>query len=233
MWWFIALWLLQPVIVTSETPITVTLTAGAGPVDVIYAAAPDEVLTITARSTAAEPIDVTLEVLLDDDRIAFNDDHLTEMDELAPQDSAITGLIIHEAGDYTLRIHSFSGAQSGEVEVLVESKPLVAECEAPTQSVELLPHRAFTCLLDLQAGQTVTLIARDTSGTLDPILALLDEDRALLARNDDHNSPDLTLNVLDAQITGYEVEETGTYTVRVSDFGGAAGTLELHIEIES
>ena len=231
MWWLIALWLVQPVI--AGTPLTITLTAGAGPVDMTYNAAPDEVLTVTARSTPAEPIDVTLEILLDDERITFNDDHRTTLENLTPQDSAVTNLIINEAGDYTLRIHSFSGAQSGDVEVLVRSSLLVEACETPAQTVELLPHRAFTCLLDLEVGQTVTLTARDTSGTLDPVLTLLDADGTLLARNDDHASADLTLNVLDAQIADYEVEEAGTYRVRVSDFGGAAGTLELLIEIES
>jgi hypothetical protein len=229
MWWLLALWLFQPI--TSETPVTVTLTAGAGPVDVIYSAAPDEVLTVIARSTAAEPIDVTLEMLQDNERIAFNDDRRSEIDDLAPQDAAITNLYINEAGDYTLRIHSFSGAQSGEVEVIVRSSSLVEACE--TGAVELLPHRAFRCTLDVQAAQTLTVTARDTSGTLDPVLTLLDSDGTLLVQNDDHTSADLTLNVLDAQITSYEVTEAGAYTLQVSDFGGAAGTLDLLLDIES
>lgn len=227
MWWLMILWFIQPVI----QPTTITLTAGAGPVDVNFTAAPDEVLTITARSLAAEPIDVTLEILLDAERVAFNDDVRAPLDDLAPQDSAITNLIVAEAGNYTLRLHSFSGAQSGDVEVVVQSKPLVEAC--PTGDIPLLPHRAFTCQLDLQAGQTVTLSARDTSGTLDPVLALLDPTGAQAARNDDHASADLKLNVLDAQIAAYAVEQTGTYTVRVSDFGGAAGTFNLLVEIES
>jgi hypothetical protein len=233
MWWLIILWLLQPVTITSGTPITITLTAGAGPVGITYTAAPGEVLTVTAQSRAAEPIDVTLEILLDNERIAFNDDHRIELADLAPQDSAITHLIINEAGDYILRIHSFNGAQSGEVEVLVQSRPLVEPCQRPAQTVELLAHHPFTCLLDLQIGQTVALTARDISGTLDLVLALLDSEGALLARNDDHASADLTLNVLDARIANYEVVEAGTYAVRVSDFGGTAGTLELRVDIES
>ncbi len=233
MWWFIILWLMQPVTLTAEAPVTIMLTAGAGPVDMIYTAAPDEVLTVTARSRAAEPIDVTLELLLDHQRIAFNDDHRTELSDLAAQDSAITGLQLNEAGDYTLRIHSFSGAQSGEVEVQVQSTPLVAPCETPAQTVDLSPNRAFTCLLDVQAGQTLTLTAQDTSGTLDPVLALLDSDGAQMVINNDHGSDDLTLNVLDAQIVSFIIAEAGTYTVRVSDFGGAGGLLALVTEIES
>lgn len=227
MWWFILLWFMQPVI----PPTTITLTAGAGPVDVNFTAAPDEVLTITAHSIAAEPIDVTLEVLLGNERIAFNDDHLTMLGDLAPQDSAITGLIVAEAGDYILRLHSFSGAQSGDVEVVVQSKPLVEACTIG--AVQLPPHRAFHCTLDLQAGQTIMLTARDTSGTLDPVLALSDPAGTQVIINDDHTSADLTLNVLDAQIAGYAAEQTGTYTVRVSDFAGAAGTFDLLVEIES
>jgi hypothetical protein len=233
MWWLFILWLIQPGTIIAGTPLTVTLTAGAGPADAVYIAAPDEVLTVTARSAADEPVDVTLEILRDNQRIAFNDDHHTEFSDLAPLDAAITGLHIKEAGVYTLRIHSFSGAQSGEVEVLVQSEPLIQPCETPAQTVELPPNRAFACLLDLQAGQTLTLTARDISGTLDPVLTLLDPDGAQMVINDDHDSSDLTLNVLDAKMVNIPIDEAGTYTVLLSDFGGAAGTLALGVEIES
>lgn len=233
MWWLVLLWLAQPISAEAGTPVSVMLSAGAGPTDVIYTAAPGEVVTVTARSNAEEPIDVTLEILRENERIAFNDDHRTNLELLAPLDSAISGLLLEETGSYTLRIHSFSGAQSGEVEVLVQSEPLIQPCVTPAQAVELAAHQPFVCLLDLQAGQTVALTARDTSSTLDPVLALLDADDVLLAQNDDHNSDDLLLNVLDARIAKYEISTTGTYTVRVSDFGGAAGALDLRIEIES
>ncbi|MBZ0299956.1 MAG: hypothetical protein K8J31_09455, partial [Anaerolineae bacterium] len=172
MWWVLLLGLLQPVTILPGTPVTVTLTANAGPVDVHYLAAGDEIVTITARSRAGEPIDVTLELLRDATHLAFNDDHLTEQVDLALQDAALVDLSLDEAGTYTLRVNSFSGAQSGDVEVRLESRPQIGPCALPSQPVNLRANRVFSCWLDLKAGQVVTLTARDTSGSLDPLLAL-------------------------------------------------------------
>ncbi|MBZ0304058.1 MAG: hypothetical protein K8J31_30255, partial [Anaerolineae bacterium] len=58
-------------------------------------------------------------------------------------------------------------------------------------------------------------------------------DASLLARIDDHAAFDLTLNVLDAQIAAYPVPADCRCIVQVRDFAGAAGTLDLRIEIES
>ena len=51
----------------------------------------------------------------------------------------------------------------------------------------------------------------------------------LLALNDDHGSGDLTLNVLDAKLAEIGAG-VGQYQLQVSDFSGAAGTVELTIE---
>jgi hypothetical protein len=226
------LWLLfQPLIITAEAPLTVTLRAGAGPVDVQYSSPGSERLTITARSLAQTPIDVTLEILQGNTRLAFNDDHPGLADtELSANDAALMGLILSAPGVYTLRIHSFSGAQDGPVEVQVQAEPAVGPC--PLAAVlELLAQQVIVCTLDAEAGQRITLRARDLSGTLDPALALLAPDGMLVAQNDDHASDDLTLNVLDAQIADFPVTETGRYTLRVRDFSGAAGTLELEFRV--
>ncbi len=232
--WFILLWgLLQPAIIEPGVPVTVMLTAGAGPVDVLYAANADERVTITARSRAAEPVDVTLEVLWNEQHLAFSDDHPQADAELGPLDSAVTDLHLREAGEYTLRVHSFSGAQSGEVEIQVEAQPVLIPCELPAQSVTLKPRRGFACQITLEAGQMLTLTARDTSGTLDPMIALLDSEGRQLASNDDHDGADLTLNVLDARIPAYTIPADCICQIQVRDFAGAAGGFELALEIES
>src|SRR5690606_14515986 len=220
-------------IITPEMPVTVTLTAGAGPVDWRYTSSGTEVITVTARSLADEAIDVTLEVLREEQRIAFNDDHFGLSDALADRDAALADLVLAAAGAYTIRVHSFSGAQSGDIEVTLESRPIFVPCDRSPQIIELAAHSPFSCSLTLQAGQMVTLIARDTSGTLDPVLRLSDADGRLLAFNDDHAEFDLSLNVLDAQITAFEPPASCACVLHVSDFAGSAGQLELTIKIES
>lgn len=220
-------------IVTAGEPVTVLLTGGDGPVDVQVAVEAGEQLTVTARSLADEPLDVTLEILRDEARLAFNDDHDTDFGDLAPLDAAIVAFVPPEAGTVTLRIHSFNGAQTGEIEVSVESSPLVPPCDEPLHSATLRQNSVFTCWLELEAGATLTVAARDSSGTLDPVLRLLDADQALLADNDDHGTADLTLNVLDAKIADYIIVNDGRYTIQVRDFAGAAGMLDLTLTISS
>jgi hypothetical protein len=225
---WLLLWLF--VIVPPAEPIIVTLTGGAGPVDVPYVAAADERLTITARSLAEEPIDVTLEILHDEQQMAYDDDHGTARDELAALDSAIVDFVPPAAGTYTLRIHSFNGAQSGDVEVRVQALPLIPNCDTPLHHATLATNGTAACWLALDAGATLTLAARDVSGTLDPVLRLLDADGAVLAHNDDHAGDDLTLNVLDAKIVDYPIPTDGRFLVEVRDFGSAAGTVEVEID---
>ncbi len=227
---FILAWLvlLQPV--TPDTPQVVTLTAYAGAVDLEYTTTQPVYLTVTARSLAEEPVDVTLEILAGTRRLAFSDDHASEAASLLPTDALVQSLRLPEAQTYTLRVHSFSGAQSGEVEITVREVPLLAPCETPAQTVELARSRAFTCTLDLHAGQSVHLTARAESEAFDPVLALLDASGARVAFNDDHDTTDPALNTLDAA-AGFTADSDGVYTVRVSDFAGRAGIFNLLITI--
>lgn len=229
--WALLIWLLQPVTLP-DTPIAITLSANDGPLDVQYSGTSDEIIDVAAHSLSDEPIDVTLEILLDEQRIAFNDDHDTGVQGLNPQDAAITNLRLPADGDYTLRVHTFSGAQSGEVEIRLTANPAVAPCDPPEQVVTLQPHTAYPCLINLQADQTVTLTARDISGTLDPVLRLDQPDGTLAVQNDDHDSSSLTLNTLDAQAV-YTVPADGAYHLTVRDFAGQTGQLAVTIEIES
>lgn len=233
MWFALLLALLQPATIEPNVPVTIHLSAGNGPVDIQYTGSADEIVQITARSAASEAIDVTLEVLLNETRIAFNDDHSQTESELSPLDAAITDLSLPEAGDYIIRVHSFSGAQSGAVEILIASNPTIMPCRQPLQSVPLKPYRTFTCRLELQAGKRVTLTAHDLSGTLDPVLTLADAKGSLLAYSDDHSDGDLGLNVLDARIVAYAVAEDCDCVIDVRDFSGEGGMGELIIEIES
>ena len=218
-------------LVTANDPTIITLSARDGPVDVLVEAAGDETWNVTARSLADEPVDVTLEILLDDRRLAFNDDHPNESELLAPLNAAILDFEPPQPGPYTLRLNSFSGAQSGEIEISLDSTPRIPPCAEGTLTINLRPNRIFSCGITLSEGQSLTVSARDRSGTLDPVLRLLSEAGDVMAMNDDHDGGDLSLNVLDSKIADFTIPETGRYLIQVSDFSGMAGELTLAIEV--
>lgn len=230
--WLILLRLIfEQVFVTSGMPTIVTLNGDARPVNLVYSAAEGEQITVIARSLDDEPIDITLEILKDEQRIAFNDDQNTDREGLSTQDSAIENLVLATAGDYTIRVNSFNGAQSGDIEVTIEQIPLAEPCEMPLQVGKLARNGSFFCTFTVDSGTKMTITARDISGTLDPVLTVLDSRSERVAYNDDHSSVNLTLNTLDAQISDLTLSAGESYTVQVIDFSGAAGTFELSFEI--
>jgi hypothetical protein len=221
---FILLMLLVPI--DPDKPMTISVEGRYVPVDLAYMGKAGEIVAITAHSQADEPIDITLELLLDNQRLAFNDDHQRSDEALHPTDAVIDLFVLPADGEYTIRVNSFSGAQSGNVEVAVQTREALPTCRLPMQIVELPGDRNFSCVLE-PSGQ-VTMTARDLSGTLDPVLAVYAGGRRI-GYNDDHESSDVTLNTLDAQLSLF-LDEEGVLTV--GDFTGAAGTLELTVEIE-
>lgn len=235
MLWLLLLGLLfQPI--APDNPQTLMLAAGAGPVDIPYEVAEAQVLTVTvsAVEAAAEPpLDVTLEILQDDIRLAFNDDHGGDDPDLLPTDAQITGWQVIEAGTYTLRIHTFSGAQSGPVRVTVNAVPLLADCPVERASIRLRRYAQFRCTLNLTLTDAVTISARDASGGLDPVLTLVNTAGERVALNDDHGALDFTLNTLDARIADFMPASAGVYIVTVHDFSGLAGEIDLIIDISS
>ncbi len=233
-WLILLRFILGQISVTPDVPTIITLNGDARPVDVVYQAEDGEQITIVAHSLADEPIDVTLEILQDHQRLAFNDDHQTEREGLSTQDSVIENLVFSAAGDYIIRVNSFNGAQSGDIEVVIESIPTSVPCEMPIQSGELTRNGQFSCTLSVDSESAITISARDTSSTLDPVLTLLevlDEQLTRAAYNDDHTTSDFSLNTLDAQISDFVLSAGIVYEVQVNDFSGAAGTFELTFEI--
>jgi hypothetical protein len=225
--WMLLLGLLAQV--TPGNPVTITLNGDSQPVDVVYNAGADEQITVIAHSIAE--IDVTLGILLDNQRLAFNDDHGTDRADLRAQDAAIENLVLPGAGTYTIRVNSFNGVQTGEVEIGVESAPVIAACQLPTQVVKFRPDSSFNCTLSATSDTTMTITARDLSGTLDPVLSLLDSTSNRVAYNDDHSTASLSLDTLDAQISNVTLKAGEIYTIRVTDFSGETGIFELQLDI--
>jgi hypothetical protein len=78
--------------------------------------------------------------------------------------------------------------------------------------------------LTAPAGAVISLLARATSGTLDPQITILSGTDVLIS-NDDLNYPD----VRDAALEAIALPRTGSYTVRVSAFGGTSGDYALDV----
>ena len=205
--------------VAPDAPVIVTLTAYAGPADLTYTAAGPERIAITARSQAGTPVDVTLAVLDGARLLAFDDDGGAALPNLLPTDAHIPRLDLPGAGVYTLRLNSFSGAQSGPLEVALTRLPLAA-C-APQQAVTLVRGDVFRCTLELPAGARLTVTARNSDGALDPVLALYGPDGARAAWRDDGALADV------------RPAQAGVYTLALAEFTGAAGILTLTVEILS
>lgn len=230
--WLILLRLmLSQILITADAPAIVTLNGDAHPVDLVYQAHAGEEVAIIARGLESEPIDVTLEILQGNQRLAYNDDHRSLRSGLNAQDSVIENLVFSAAGDYTIRINSFNGAQSGDIEVVIESFPTTVPCDLPIQVGELARNGRFSCTLSVESDSAITISLRDTSGTLDPVLTLLDERLTQAAYNDDHASLDFSLNTLDSKISDFSLSGGKLYIVQVTDFSGAAGTFDLAFEI--
>lgn len=227
---FLLLSVLLPIV--PDTPTTVTLSAYAGPIDLVYTVAGPQRIAVTARSLADDaPVDVTLALLNGARLLAFDDDGGAAVPGLLPTDAHIARLDLPDAGTYTLRVHSFSGAQSGPVEVVLTVLPTLPPCVIGQQTVTLTRGDVFRCALDLPAGARITATARDTSGALDPVLTLYDPSGARLAFNDDHRSADTSLDVLDAHLVVSGAVE-GVYTLALTDFAGTAGTVALTVARE-
>ncbi len=210
------------VLLAAESPTTLTYTTGL-----------PQYVTITTRSLGEpDAIDTVIRVLDPDGR------QLAYADNGVDRNAVIENLWLPAAGDYTMLIDSFNGVSAGEVQVtLTLSDPFNAEIETDDTTITInatLPRSGrFVYPLAVVTDDTLSITARDTSLTLDPVLWLLNADGAVLFMNDDHLQPSLTLDVFDAEIVDYRAEADGMIQVIVTDFLGHAGTFELVIRREN
>jgi hypothetical protein len=113
------------------------------------------------------------------------------------------------SGDYELTIERV-GVSSQEGSTLLYGVPVMGTI-SNTQ-----PQVFFT--FEANEGDILTISMIRSSGSLDPVLQIVDSERFLLAENDDANG-----STENAQIEGLLIRETGTYIVVASRYGHAAG----------
>jgi len=223
-----------------DSPRTVQLSADS-PVILIYEAdkAGQVVNIITSTADDDSAPDTVIEVLRPNgQRLAYSDDVLNQSPDgetTLDRDATIENLILPEPGLYTIRIDSFNGVSEGDVEVLVTPGDLFMERVDESEDVviinAILPvGLPYQIMLDVSAGDKLTITVHDVSGTLDPVVMLLDASGKRLAFNDDHESSDLTLNLFDARLSDVEVLSEGPMTIVVYDLLGRTGAFQLTIE---
>lgn len=231
----------EPEPITLDDPRTVTL-SGTGASEFVYSGTAGEVVTITVRTRhelaedeEAYVRDTVVEVLDPmGERIAYNDDHRTQRDDLLATDSVITHLILPQTGEYVIRANTYGGVFATAVEVSVTAGDIFdSVIEANDDGLVIMatlpPYMGYQYTFPAAAGAVLTFTAHDLSGRLDPLLALLDANGERIALNDDHGTNDLALDVLDAKLTGFTIPADGDYTLRVTDFLGRGGRVEITI----
>lgn len=214
---------------------------GESPTILHYQVDSPQVVTITVESVQPpddDPLNdpVVTVITPGGEWLAYNNDHTTDRDDLHTSDAALTDLLLPEAGRYTLRANTYGGIYEGEVAVTVTpgdryGAEIDRDDDVTQVSARLPQNVPYDYTFQANAGARVTLTARDTGSTLDPLVTLYGPDGDPLAQNDDHASDDLSLDVFDAQLAEVELPADSTYRVRVADILGRAGTFQLTVRV--
>ncbi len=225
-----------------EANVPLTVEYNGSPVDIAYESAGGEVVTVVAHSLE-NTLDTTIEVI-DPSGVSLsrNDDHGSERGGLNTFDSLISDLELEDAGTYTIRLDTFSGSGEGSVEVTVENAGGAepgkgdegggAAVEGEQVIAAEVPDNGdFEYEFEGAAGQVVTIAARATDSSFDPVIELDDPSGDTVAENDDHGTDREDLARFDSMIQDYELESSGTYTIRVRGFAGSGGEFDLLLSI--
>lgn len=222
----------QELTLQPDSPVTVTI--GDSPAWLNYAGVAGEIISITTLTAITKTApDTTLEILYPDGhRLDYADDVILP-DDTIKSDALIDAVTLPLDGFYRIRVDSFNGVSAGEVEVLL-SHPSETYSENKPETITRVSGNVpklgnFQYTVEVSADTILSMLVRDTSGTLDPVLRIYDANDALIAFNDDHQSKDLSLDVLDASIVGFAISENSILTITVSDYLGGNGSIELII----
>lgn len=117
--------------------------------------------------------------------------------------------------------------QEATVESTGEPRPLPEGVKLVNGELPLLG--TFETTFDAKADDKITLLARDTTSTVDPVLVLRDPSGKIVAQNDNHETTITGLGAYDALIENAPLAVAGTYKVQVKNNFYAEGTFELYI----
>jgi hypothetical protein len=237
-WWGIMLFIgimgtmAQELSLESDNPVTVVL--GNSPVWLTYAGTAGDTITITTLTAITDTApDTTLEILTPDGyRLDYTDDVILS-DGTIKSDAILQNIALPIDGNYRIRVDSFNGVSEGQVEVIItqrsETYIEITSDDLTIVQGDVIERESLHYTLEVSAGTSLSIIVRDRSGILDPILYVYDANDTLMAFNDDHQSNDLSLDVLDARLVDLAITEDTRLTIVVRDYLGRSGSIELII----
>ncbi|MEO8607413.1 MAG: pre-peptidase C-terminal domain-containing protein [Chloroflexota bacterium] len=179
-----------------------------------------QTVTISAVDVSESgALDVGLKLIAPNGQEEANNDDQTGTDLTTAVDSQISDYILAASGKYTVRVELVNGSGTYRLGI-VQELPFTLSGDAPTQlqgTLEgALPKQRW--IFDAKAGQVLTITMQAQTGTLDPVLRLLDKNGNVVADNDD--AADTALGK-DAQIVMVKIPANGTYTLEAGRFSGA------------
>ncbi len=220
----------QDIPLRTDTPITVTL--GDSPVWLNYDGTAGEIITITTMTAITDTApDTVLEILIPDGhRLAYVDD-VVLADGTIKSDAILADIELPFDGQYRIRVDSFNGVSVGDVEVMLTEVTHdysdITRDNLTIVSDDIPKLGSLDYILEVEADTILSVLARDTSGTLDPVLHVYDASDTLIGFNDDHQSTNLSLDVLDAGVFDLSISDDMTLAIEVSDYLGREGSIEL------
>ncbi|MDQ7027809.1 MAG: hypothetical protein Q9P44_19885 [Anaerolineae bacterium] len=186
-----------------------------------------ERITLTAvASLESLTLDIALRLLAPDGSELIFVDNDEEGLTLNPFNPQIRSLDLPQDGEYVVIVELVSG--TGRYQMgLSKSRNLELETgELAVQGMlsEVLPLQEW--ILDGRGGQSITVTLESVSGTLDPIVRVLNPRGDVLAENDDALDAGLGLN---SQVIDVSLPQNGAYIIQAARFFGD-GAYVLTIE---
>ncbi len=187
--------------------------------DWTFTAATDQVVMISAvDASRSDTLDVALRLLSPDGgEVAYRDGQ-DGQDLYGLFDAQIRTFTMTEAGVYTVRVERVDGDGTYSLGINVDQGfELSAELATSLRGmlVDSLPVQRW--VFQGKAGQVLTVTMQSESGSLDPLLRLLDGSGSLLAENDD--AADTAMGK-DAQLVQVRLPQDGTYVLEAARFDG-------------
>lgn len=204
-----------------------TLDATITSQDWILSGVAGQAVTISAvDETGTGVLDVGLKLIAPDGTEEAGNDDQEGADLATEVDSQIAAHVLAQSGDYTVRVEIVNGSGTYRLGV-VQELSFTLEADGTTQiqgEIEgALPEQRWT--FEGLAGNVLTITMLAESGTLDPVLRLVDANGNVVAENDDAADTALGKN---AQLVGVSLPANGVYTLEAARFDGA-GAYTIHI----
>ncbi len=174
-------------------------------------------ITLSAVDTGGGALDVALRLVAPDGRDeAYNDDQAAA-DLPNPTDAQIADHRLAQTGVYQVWVERVSGSGSYRLALSPEQPFSLTEGVIRLRGSlpDALPVQRWT--FEGRAGSVLTITMQAVSGTLDPLLRLLDDQGRVLAENDDAADPALGK---DAQLSQVRLPADGSYALEARRFVG-------------